>query len=177
MPSSLLITGTTGVGKTATASAISALLRSRGTPHALVDLDRIRDFCPASTSDPHNEELGLLNLAAVAKNYRAAGADVLIIATAVESAAMCARLAHASGVDEGDLAVVRLVAPAEVVQARLESRAAAGGETADEVAWSKRRAPELEAIMEEAEIPGAVVSADAPLLDVAARALRELEEL
>lgn len=179
MPKTLLITGTVGVGKTTTANAISTLLRRRNTPHALIDLDALRTAYPSPPSDPFNETLGLANLTAVSRNYRAAGAEVLVIATVVETKAMVGEVAKASGVGDADMVVVRLVAREEVVQERIGRRywgANEGeGEEAEEE-WHRQRAKELERVMEEAGLPGVVLDAGGPVVDVAARALMELEE-
>ncbi|GMK59159.1 hypothetical protein CspeluHIS016_0701740 [Cutaneotrichosporon spelunceum] len=162
MPTTLLITGPRGIGKTATSQAVSDLLTSRGTPHALIDLDDICALSPCHPTDPLNHELGLANLTSLCANYRNAGAEIIVLAAPLRRD-MAPRLAAATGVPEGDMAVVRLVAPEEIVRLRRE------GQGREQVAW-KRGA------VEDVDI-GVAVSADAPLVDVAARALRELEEL
>ena len=81
----LLLTGTVGVGKTTTADAVGARLRVRGVPHAVVDLDELRRCWPAPPDDPFHAALGLANLAAVARAYRAAGAERLVLAGVCES--------------------------------------------------------------------------------------------
>lgn len=169
MHTTLLLTGTVGVGKTSTAHAISALLTL---PHAVIDMDALREFTPAPPADPFNESLGLLNLASVAANYRAAGARLLIIATAVESCDMVRKTAEASGCNGvEEMAVVRLVAGQSVLEERLRRRHDEG----KELQWHLRRAPQLDEILNRARLPGIVVDAGAPLELIAQRVMSALE--
>lgn len=80
----LVVTGPVGVGKTTVATEISALLADAGIPHACGDMDGLRDAWPAPPDDRFNTALGLRNLAAIWRNFQAAGAQRLILADVVE---------------------------------------------------------------------------------------------
>ena len=71
----VLLSGTVGAGKTTTAHALSDLLRADGVRHAVVDLDEIRLLRPPPEGDRFAHEVELANLADMARNYRAAGAQ------------------------------------------------------------------------------------------------------
>jgi hypothetical protein len=58
----VLVTGTVGVGKSATADWIGSCLRAARVPHAVIDLDEIRQYWPTPRDDPFGFEIGLGNL-------------------------------------------------------------------------------------------------------------------
>jgi uncharacterized membrane protein YgcG len=86
-PRALLITGTVGSGKTATADALGGLLADAGIPNAVVDLDWLRRSWPTPPGDPFNAAMTLRNLRDVARNYLEAGVSRLVLAGVVESRA------------------------------------------------------------------------------------------
>ena len=148
----LLLTGTVGVGKTTTADAVGARLRVRGVPHAVVDLDELRRCWPAPPDDPFHAALGLANLAAVARGYREAGAEWLVLAGVCESREERDRHAAAVGVP---LRVVRLLATEAVVAPRLHARHAGDPEG---LAWHLHRRGELDAVLDAAGVADAEVA-------------------
>jgi hypothetical protein len=78
------ITGT--VGKTAVAEALSNLLHSKRTRHALIDVDWLGQVYPPPNPDhPHCLDLALTNLAATAPNFVSAGARYFVIAITMTS--------------------------------------------------------------------------------------------
>jgi adenylylsulfate kinase-like enzyme len=83
----LFLNGSVGAGKTTTAEAVGRLLGRRSVPHAVIDLDWLRCAWPSPERDPFNHELELRNLTAVAANYRAAGAQLLVLAGVISSSA------------------------------------------------------------------------------------------
>ena len=87
----LLITGTVGVGKTTVAEAVGRLREERSVPHAVVDLDQIRLLWPSPDADRFNLAVELRNLASLARNYREAGAQRLIMAGVTERRSDLAR--------------------------------------------------------------------------------------
>ncbi len=93
----IMINGTVGAGKTTAASALALLLEEAGVAHAVVDPDEIRRSWPAPAGDRFNLELQLANLTALSTNYRAAGADVLVVSGVVESADALERYKAAAG--------------------------------------------------------------------------------
>jgi adenylylsulfate kinase len=116
----LLITGPVGVGKTSTADAASWLLSQQGTLHACVDLPQISKAFPEREDDRWNERLGHRNLACMWQNFKAAGADRLILTRVLESRSLLRRIERA--VPGAQVVVVRLRAPLDVVEARIRAR-------------------------------------------------------
>ena len=164
----LFINGTVGAGKTTTASAIGTLLQHRGIPYAIMDLDALRDAWPSPPDDRFNLELELQNLAAVATNFRNAGAEILILAGVLEIAASRARYEAALGVP---ITVCRLVVPLP----RLRSRILARHRSGPERDWHLARIGELDVILQAAQLDDLVVAVDDEPPDViAARVLADV---
>ncbi|WP_085370525.1 hypothetical protein [Leifsonia sp. NCR5] len=148
----LFLNGTVGVGKTATADAISRILIQRGIPHAIIDLDALRAAWPAPEGDPFNNALELANLRAVAANHRAAGARILVLAGVIEDPDAVPLYRDAVG--GLPFTVVRLTVGPAVGEARLRAR---HGDDHDALAWHLHRHGELDAVLDAARIPGPVV--------------------
>ncbi|HBO3684530.1 TPA: AAA family ATPase [Pseudomonas aeruginosa] len=163
---SLFINGTVGVGKSSAAEALAECLAGRGVAHALIDLDAIRRCWPAPADDPFNLALELRNLAALAANYRAAGAQRLILAGVIERRADLARYRDALGGSR--LSLCRLQASPETLAARLRIRHASDLQG---LAWHLRRSAELDAILREAALDDLVVETDRIAVDAVAQAL------
>jgi chloramphenicol 3-O-phosphotransferase len=144
----VFVVGTVGVGKTTTAAALSDLLTEDGVLHAVIDTDEIRRLRPPPVGDPFQLEVQLANLAAIAANYRAAGARVLIAAGVIESREDLARCMAAV---DGPAVVIRLTADADVIGSRLDGRHA---DDAAGLAWHAHRAVELDRILDAAALPG-----------------------
>jgi hypothetical protein len=149
----LLITGPVGVGKTSVGAEVSALLEQAAVPHAFVDMDHLRWCPPAPPGDRFNVALGLRNLAAVAANYRAAGAERLVLADVLEARADLAR--YEAAIPGAALQVVRLRASVETLTGRVRQR-----ETGDGLAWHLHRTAELAAQMERGKVEDVVVETD-----------------
>lgn len=156
-PETLLITGTVGVGKTATASAVGELLAATGVPGAVLDLDWLRRCWPPPPDDRFNAAMTLRNLRDVAANYRAAGARRLILAGVIESVAERRRYADAVG---GPLTVCRLHAPLPVIHERLRRRHRDEAET---LRWHLHRSGELAAVLDAAALADVTVESAGPL--------------
>jgi len=164
----LLLTGTVGAGKTTTASAVGDLLRERGVPHAVVDLDELRRAWPAPPDDPFNSELERANLAAVAANHRRAGAERLVLAGVVETPAMRAVYERCVGLP---IVVCRLRVDLGRVRERLVGRHAPGVERD----WHLHRSGELDRVLDDEEPADVVVDvADDPPAVVAAMVLNSI---
>jgi hypothetical protein len=163
----LLITGTVGAGKTTVAAAVGDLLADARVPHAVIDLDELRRRWPAPADDPFDGELCLRNLAAVAANYRAAGAGRLVLAGVVESRHERDRHQKAIG---GTLTVCRLRADLPTVHRRLRARHHddQGGRR-----WHVHRAGELDGILDAASVEDfAVTTTELSTTEVAAEVVR-----
>lgn len=160
----LFLNGTVGVGKTATADAVSSILIERGTPHAIIDLDALRAAWPAPAGDPFNNALELVNLRAVAANHRAAGARILVLAGVIEDPDAVPLYRDAIG--GLPLTVARLTVDPSVGETRLRAR---HGDDHDTLAWHLHRHGELDAVLDAARIPG-------PVVDTTGRSPREVAE-
>lgn len=146
-PDALLVTGTVGTGKTSVAAVVGDLLAAAEVPHAVIDLDELCRGWPAPPDDPFNAELGLRNLAAVAANYRAAGATRLVLAGVIES--RHERDLHQKAVG-GVLTVCRLRADLPVLHRRLRERHRT--EYSNLLEWHLNRAGELDSILDAAAV-------------------------
>ena len=138
-----LVTGTVGVGKSTVGFAVARRAAERGTGAAFLDLDGMSRLWPAPGGDPYNTELILTNVRSVVGNYRAAGAELLVLAWVITDAAGLAALEAAVG---APVTAVRLLAPEAVVATRLRQRHQ--GPEADGLAWHLHRAPELATIQD-----------------------------
>lgn len=155
MPTALLLIGTVGAGKTTTADAVGLLLEAASVPHAIIDLDEIRRMWPRSASDPFGSEIELRNVEAMSANYLAAGAHRLVLAGVCESWPDRRRYEAAVGVP---LVVCRLHAQPAALTSRLRARHL---DEPAELAWHLTRAPELDAILDAADVADADVTTDA----------------
>jgi hypothetical protein len=111
----LLLTGVFGSGKTAVAAEVADVLEASGQPFAAIDLDWL---CWSNAPGAAHGETAILvrNLGAVVAVYRAAGVRRFVLAGAVADAATLEAIRAAMAMP---VAVVRLTAPLEVIDARL----------------------------------------------------------
>jgi adenylylsulfate kinase len=157
----LVITGPVGVGKTTVAGAISEILSEKDVAHAVVDLDWLRWCYPTPSHDPFHTALGLRNLTAVWANYRAAGAERLVLVDIVETRAMLAE--YRAAVPGAHISVVRLRASLPTILSRLDRR-----EVGASLAWHRQRAADLIMLMEHHRIEDLVVDTEGkPVMDIA----------
>lgn len=75
----LWIWGPPGVGKTTVGWQIRSELAAAGVTAGYVDIDQLGMSEPAPADDPHRYRLKAENLAAVIPNYRAAGAQIMVV--------------------------------------------------------------------------------------------------
>lgn len=159
----LLVTGTLGVGKTSVASEISEVLSIREVPHAFVDIDALT--CSWPPQGRFNEDLAFRNLASVWANFRAAGAERLVVARVVESRGDLRR--YQAAVPGAHMIMCRLVASQETREARLRAREVGTG-----LEWHLKRTVELESLLREAALEDFRVENDGrPLRAVALEVL------
>jgi DNA polymerase III delta prime subunit len=162
----LIITGPVGVGKTTTALVAGDLLGEAGISYGVVDLDGLTLCYPPPAGDPFNSRLGFRNLAAVWRNYAAAGAAHLIIARVVETRDELD--GYRQAVPGADITVVRLHASDEALRGRVLGRKVVTGER------YVRRALELARLMDERQIEDHLVETSGRTVPDAARdALRQ----
>ncbi|MGC3022957.1 AAA family ATPase [Brevibacterium sp. FAM 24630] len=164
----IFLNGTVGVGKSTTADEIAVILAEAGVPHAVIDLDGLRRSWPCNDRDPFNHEIEMQNLSAVASNYRAAGAEVLVLAGVLEDRDEIPRYRAACG--GGPMAVCRITADEAAGEARLRGRHHASD---DELKWHLARFKELSSIIDEAGAFDAVFdSTQRKVRDVAVDVIR-----
>ena len=148
----IFVNGTVGVGKTTTIDALSDLLTTMLIPHAVIDLDRIRQAWPSAEGDPFNHRLELVNLKALASNFLAAGMTTLVIAGVIEEKTAVAEYEGILG--QWQLFIARLTAKEAVLKKRIEAR-----HIADPVGreWHLQRTVELEAILDGAKLDDVLI--------------------
>ena len=133
-----LLSGTVGAGKSTVGEKLAELLKDRDEPHAFIDLDRLSELWPAPEDDLFNGRMVLANLAAITRNFAAAGARTPVISGVVETAKGIDKYRMAIGCP---LTVVRITASPESIADRLKKRHDYWD--ADGLAWHLDRAPEL----------------------------------
>jgi hypothetical protein len=116
-----VITGPVGVGKSTVLREADALLVAAGVPHASVEIeDLARYWGPHPGRVGTRPDVACRNLAAVCANYRAAGADRFLLTLLMERRSDLRLVRQA--IPDARITVVRLHAPAAVIEARVRSR-------------------------------------------------------
>ena len=160
----IIITGPPGAGKTSTMWRLGEILASRDVSHAVIDVDYVRNFHPAPEDDPFNSRLAMKNIAAMAANFREAGARCLLFADVVEHPELA--IGYGELIPGSDIHVVRLDVPMDLLQARLEAR-----ESAETIGWYRHRSRELQEIMERRRIGDLVIEVGERSIDEVATAI------
>lgn len=161
----VFVNGTVGAGKSTLAEAICELEVQAGHPHALIDLDHIRNCWPSPEDDPFNLALELQNLRALAANYRRAGARHLVVAGVIEVRSAISRYRAALG--STGILLVRLVVDPAVARDRLQARHA---DDEPGLRWHLDRTGELADILDEAGLDDLVLdSSHEPPASLAAK--------
>jgi hypothetical protein len=148
----LLITGTVGVGKSTVGREVCRVLAGRGEPNAFVDLDKLSGYWPRPADDPFNIRLTAEYFGCVSANFAAAGARSIVAAGVVDSHLVLDMFERNVG---HAIAVVRLTAPAPVIEERLRQRHPDG----QSLAWHLERAPVVDAALDAVSIDMNVVDA------------------
>jgi hypothetical protein len=112
----LLISGSMGSGKTTVMAEASDILAANSMAHAAIDVDALAIVHAPAVPD----DLVYRNLAAVWRNYAAAGVDTLLLAYAVDNQAALNRVQET--LPGAEVIVCRLRAPLETMQQRVRSR-------------------------------------------------------
>lgn len=156
----LLINGTTGVGKSTVAAEVNDVLSALKVPNAAVDLDALIWQWPSTSK--WNDDLMFENLAALWPNYAAHGATHLVLARVLESRNELTR--YTAAVPGAEIAVCRLVAPEALRVDRLLGRMPAGPSRD----WHLGRTVELDATLDRLASEDFVIeNGDRPVRDVA----------
>jgi hypothetical protein len=139
------------------------VLAARAIPHACIELDALACSWPARGH--YNEDAALENLAAVWANFRAAGAECLVVGGVMERAADLEGVRGA--VPGARITVCRLVASEATRLARVRERERGGG-----LDWHLHRTVELDRILDANGLEDfTVVNEDQPLRRVAEEVL------
>ena len=150
----IIVTGPIGVGKTTVANEMGMLLLGAKVPHATVDFDQLTACYPRPADDDRwGTKLGLLNLAALWKNYELSGARRLLIARVIESRSELEGFREA--IPGADLLLVRLRAMPETLRTRIRQRGPGPG-----MEWHLKRAIELAPLMDARRVEDLLVETD-----------------
>jgi adenylylsulfate kinase-like enzyme len=123
----LWLYGPPGVGKTTVGWALYGQFVQGGTAAGYVDIDQVgmcyaaptpRDWAPEPADDPGRHRLKARSLNAVLPNFRAAGAQCVIVSGVVDAE----RGIHVDLIPNGDVTPCRLRADAAELRARIASR-------------------------------------------------------
>lgn len=147
----LALSGPVGVGKTSVLIEIHDILCGLSIAHACVERDALAYSWPAHGY--FNEDVALRNLASVWANFRAAGAERLVIAGVIERAADLAGYRRA--IPGAAITTCRLTAAEATRLARLRDRERGAG-----LEWHLHRTVELERILDAARLEDFVVAND-----------------
>jgi hypothetical protein len=160
----LALSGPVGVGKTTVLYEVHDLLAGLGVPHACIERDTLA--CSWPPRGYFNEDTAQENLAAVWANFRAAGAERLVIAGVVERPEDLEGYRHA--IPGARITVCRLTASEATRFARLREREQGAG-----LAWHLERTVELERILDAGRLEDyAVANEGRPLREIALDVLR-----
>ncbi len=133
-------------------------------PHAAVCLSDIGRLRPAPPDDEWNERIAHRNLAALWRNFAAAGAERLLLERVLEARSLLERVAAA--VPSAEITVVRLRAPLSVLHERIHER------EAGDPSWYLGAAVYLVGVFKTAGVEDfAVDNVDRPAVEVAAEVL------
>jgi GNAT superfamily N-acetyltransferase len=143
-----VVTGPVGVGKSTIGRLVGHHLSGASVAHAVVDLDWLSASWPRPADDPWNEEMARRNLASMWANFRAGGAERLVLCRVLEARRLLEGVRHA--VPAAECTVIRLRAPLEVLHARIRGRQT-------DVAWYLEAATRLATTMEKPDLADHVV--------------------
>lgn len=163
------LNGTVGAGKTTVGEVLAEHLANAGESVAFVNIDDLGTAWPRPPADPFNVTLVTQNLGALASNYQAAGARTIVVAGVVQTQDQLDGYATALGIAPR---VVRLVASPKEVERRLHRR---HGERDDAgLRWHLARAPELNDVLDNADLPMTAVENSGPPLETAQAVLEAI---
>ena len=122
-----VVTGPIGVGKSTVLRNADALLAGAGILHASVELEDVARFWgPQPAGGNTRPDVAHRNLASVWANYRAAGADRLLLSLLMERRSDLSFVRDA--IPDAHITVVRLHARLAVIEGRVRSREPATSE-------------------------------------------------
>jgi len=159
----LALSGSVGVGKTATLIEIHDVLEKRAVPHGCVERDALGYSWPPQGR--FNERIIELNLSCVVRTFLAAGAERLVIAGVIETPHDLS--VYHRCIPNAEIQVCRLTADLDLRYERLRIREKGAG-----LNWHLERTAELDGILDQAEVDHfSVDNGDRPLREVALEVL------
>jgi hypothetical protein len=159
----LVLSGSVGVGKTATLIEIHDILEKSEVPHGCVERDALGYSWPPQGR--FNERIVELNLLCVSRTFLAAGAERLVIAGVIETPHDLE--VYRRCIPKAEIQVCRLTAKLDLRRERLRSREKGAG-----LDWHLERTLELDLVLDEAGINDfSVDNSDRPLREVASEVL------
>jgi adenylylsulfate kinase-like enzyme len=175
------ITGPAGVGKSTIGFRFYLKCLNAGLTAGYVDLSQIGFVRPAAAADPGGQRLTARNLAAIWRNYRAAGATHLVATGTIASRADL-RL-YARELPGTDVAVIRLRASDEELARRIMSRGADGswpepgdrlrGQSAEFLAGVAGRSAQAARVLDRSDVGGVAIDTTSRSPDESADAIRQ----
>lgn len=169
----LVLNGTIGAGKSATAAGVHDVLTERGARSAYIDADALTQAAPHPVDDRYNQALLFENLASVGPNYRRAGYGFIVVSRVVEDPDDRGRYSRAFGALglPADVTIARVRAPHEVRIERIRRREPAGPWQD----WGFARTVELEDALDALDLDDVVVdNVGRTAKDTAAELLAEI---
>lgn len=124
------VIGPVGVGKTTVLREADSLLVETGVLHATVEIEEVARFWPAANE---KGDLAYRNLAALWANYKAAGANRLLIGMLAELSADLSNLY--SAIPGAEITVVRLEAPLPLIEERIRLRESSATDELNAARW------------------------------------------
>lgn len=146
----IIITGPVGAGKTTVMATLADVLEQHSQPVAAIDMDMLRWFYPRQPGDPFGGFVGRQHLAFMAANYRTLGISTLVVADVIEN--YHDREAMVEALPGFTVQVIRLQVPMDLIDQRLRQR-----DSGEHLQWCLERAPELQHIMEAANVGDTVI--------------------
>ena len=125
-----VVVGPVGVGKSAVLREADSLLVEAGVLHATVELEEVARFWPAVNA---KGDLAYRNLAALWANYKAAGANRLLIGMLAESRMDLSNVY--SAIPGAEITVVRLEAPLPLIEERIRLRESSATDELNAARW------------------------------------------
>ncbi len=169
--SCVLLTGTSGAGKSSVAGQMTVLLAAAGVSHAVMDLDGLGFFWPAPAGDPYNHRMKAANLRSLTANYISAGIRRFVLTGMVPDIEAVRHYTRA--LDGARLPVIRLTADLTRMADRLSAMHA---DDEDRLRYEIYRAKELGCIFDDHLVADAVIDTSALFsVDVAHKVLDFLE--
>jgi predicted ABC-type ATPase len=141
------LNGTVGVGKTTVGEVLAEHLAHAGDAVAFINTDDLGAAWPRPPDDPFNATLVTENLAALARNFVAAGARTIVVAGVVQTTGQFEHFSAALGIIPS---LVRLVVSSEEIARRLQVRH--GELDVAGLRWHLARAPELDDLLDHSDL-------------------------